>query len=86
MSPGEKFFHAHQAGKRLTLRQAVRANCAICMGMYIDGRVDCDMADCPLFRWRPYGNKEQDANQSPGKRRGGTGEGLRKWREAQAAK
>ena len=85
MTPGEKYFDAHQAGQRLTLRQAVLAQCAACTSMYADGRVDCEMPECSLHPFMPYRIGRDTELKRPG-RRGGNGEGLRKWREAQAAK
>lgn len=41
-------------GERLTLRQAVLATCAECMGRYADGRLDCKIPECPLYPWMVY--------------------------------
>ena len=35
---------------------AVLAKCYECMCEYADGRVDCEIKDCPLYRWMPYKN------------------------------
>jgi hypothetical protein len=41
----------------LSLRQAVSANCALCLGFYVDGKHDCEMPECPLYPWAPYKKK-----------------------------
>ncbi len=41
--------------KRLTLRD-VRAKCKDCCCDYVDGRLDCEMPDCSLYPFMPYGN------------------------------
>jgi len=39
----------------LTPMQAIVAQCAHCSGWYVDGKVDCDCPDCPLYLYMPYG-------------------------------
>lgn len=51
---GKKELIAHLEGKRLTLKQAIYANCYDCVGFYYDGRVDCETKDCPLHPFMPY--------------------------------
>jgi len=51
---GKKELLKHLAGELLTLKQAVIANCYQCNAGYIDGRVDCKTADCPLYGHMPY--------------------------------
>jgi hypothetical protein len=41
-------------GKALTQQQAIKAKCYECCGYYADGKVSCDMPDCPLFAFHPY--------------------------------
>jgi hypothetical protein len=41
-------------GKRLTLKEAVLAKCAECCCFYADGRRNCGIEHCPLYRWMPY--------------------------------
>lgn len=41
-------------GDKLSLKQAVLAKCYDCMGGYVDGRQDCGVNTCPLYRWMPY--------------------------------
>lgn len=40
--------------KKLTPRQAIRANCYQCAGYYFDGKIDCEVIDCPLRPYMPY--------------------------------
>jgi hypothetical protein len=40
---------------RLSFKQAITAQCAHCMGWYVDGRHDCECPDCPLYPFMPYG-------------------------------
>ncbi len=51
---GNKEFKKHEMGDRLTQRQAILAKCADCVGFYVDGKVDCQMPDCPLYPFMPY--------------------------------
>lgn len=44
-------------GVRLTQRQAIIAKCFECMGGYVDGKVDCKIADCPLYPFMPFKDK-----------------------------
>jgi len=44
----------HLAGESLTLSQAVKAKCCDCMAGYVDGRVSCELATCPLFPFHVY--------------------------------
>ena len=41
-------------GKRLTQREAIYAQCFICMGYYVDGKEDCGNKICPLYYYMPY--------------------------------
>lgn len=56
---GKKEIQKYLLGSRLTLRQAVIAKCYDCMCFYADGREDCEMLDCPLYPFMPYGTKPQ---------------------------
>ena len=47
-------------GEKLTLKQAVLANCYSCMGFYADGTIDCLISDCPLYPFMPYKNKAEN--------------------------
>jgi len=43
-----------RSGKRLSYKQAVLAKCYECMGYYADGKLDCEIPDCPLYGFMPY--------------------------------
>jgi hypothetical protein len=44
------------AGKPLTNREAIIAKCADCMNGFADGKIDCEIPECPLYPLMPYGN------------------------------
>lgn len=64
-SPGRKHLIRHLKGERLTLKQAVIANCFGCMGYYVDGRNDCGMPECPLYGWMPYRKDKTKGKRKP---------------------
>jgi hypothetical protein len=43
-----------------TLKNAVLAQCHMCLGYYRDGKVDCENTKCSLYSWMPYRKKEPD--------------------------
>lgn len=49
-------------GGRITHKQAVLAKCYECMGYCADGKVDCEIADCPLYLFNPYRNHHNSIN------------------------
>jgi hypothetical protein len=51
----------HYKGKILTQRKAILAKCYDCMGCYIDGKIDCKVITCPLYRWMPYKDEVKNA-------------------------
>jgi hypothetical protein len=57
---GKKELLKHLSGESLTLKQALIANCYSCNAGYIDGRVDCETAHCPLYGHMPY-RRDKDA-------------------------
>jgi hypothetical protein len=48
----------HLEGKRLNLKQAVNAHCFDCMGFYVDGKQDCNLAKCPLHSFMSYNENQ----------------------------
>ncbi len=52
---GVKELNKHLSGVKLSLKQAILAKCADCMGFYVDGKIDCDIPDCPLYPHMRYG-------------------------------
>ena len=57
-------------GERITHKQAVLAKCYECKGYCADGKVDCEIADCPLYLFNPF--RKQPVPQDRAKR----GEGV----------
>lgn len=57
-SSGRNFLLKHLYGDKLTRDQAIKAKCADCCGYYIDGRLDCEISGCPLYRYMPYRGKD----------------------------
>ena len=51
---GRQEYLKHLRGYRLTQQQAIHAKCYDCLGMYVDGKVDCRVPACPLYRYMPY--------------------------------
>lgn len=49
----------------ITLGQAVKAKCFDCCGYYEDGKVDCGVADCPLYPWMPFGKAKKERAKKP---------------------
>ena len=56
---GRKELLRHLEGGKLTLRQAVAAQCYSCTGYYADGKFDCGLLSCPLHAFMPYKNTER---------------------------
>ena len=53
-SKGRNMMLKHLSHERLTQREMILAKCFDCMGGYIDGRIDCQMDNCPLYPVMPY--------------------------------
>lgn len=51
---GSSDLRRHLAGESLTLSQAVKAKCCNCMAGYVDGRISCELKECPLWPFMPY--------------------------------
>jgi len=51
---GKQELIRHYRGKRLTLAEAITANCYECMGYYDAGAEDCGCPQCPLYPYGPY--------------------------------
>ena len=41
--------------KHLTTKQAILGKCYECMNGYIDGKEDCEMDNCALYEYMPFG-------------------------------
>lgn len=59
--PGKRHMLRFLNGERLTQAQAIAAYCYDCMGFYVDGKVDCGNALCPLHPLMPYNPSRQPA-------------------------
>ena len=46
---GKQELIRHYQGKRLTMSEAIKANCYECMGYYDAGAEDCGCPQCPLY-------------------------------------
>jgi len=44
----------HLKGEDLTLKQMVLAKCYDCMVGFTDGKLDCKVADCPIYPMMSY--------------------------------
>ncbi|MGA3280597.1 MAG: hypothetical protein ABSD50_06390 [Smithella sp.] len=51
---GKQELIKHLEGKRLTLKQAVYGHCFDCMGMFADGKHDCNLSKYPLHPFMSY--------------------------------
>lgn len=61
----EKYRNNH---KPLTPVKAIAAKCADCMSNYGDGRVDCNIPDCPLYPYMPYSSDPRPKRKVSGTR------------------
>lgn len=50
----------HLRGDELTLRQILLAQCYSCCLGFVDGKHDCEIADCPAYQVMPYRVKKMD--------------------------
>ncbi len=41
--------------KQPSMKKAILGKCKDCMCDYVDGRMDCEIEDCSLYPWMPYG-------------------------------
>lgn len=53
-SSGRTQYLRYLHGERLTYMETVLAKCAECNCGYMDGRYDCGIPSCPLYRFMPY--------------------------------
>ena len=61
---GRKELIRHLKGERITRGEAIKARCYECLGYCVDGAVDCEMPECPLYGYMPYRNK-RESSESP---------------------
>jgi len=58
---GIKLLRKYLNGVTLTRGQAIRAKCSECMCYYEDGGMDCRNNQCPLYPYRPFKDKAEEA-------------------------
>jgi len=46
-------------GGTISKKAAILAKCFDCCGYYDAGRIDCEIPDCPLYPFMPYGKKKK---------------------------
>ena len=51
---GRKEYLRNRKGVKITFKQACLAKCFDCMGYYEDGRIDCQIENCPIYPFMPY--------------------------------
>jgi hypothetical protein len=51
---GRRLYLKNMNNEKITIKQRVIAKCFECSNGYIDGRVSCEIKDCPLFPYMPY--------------------------------
>ena len=59
-SRGRDLMVLYLSGKSITVKQAIIANCAECMGYYDDKKVDCENPLCACYQYMPYRQKEKE--------------------------
>lgn len=57
-SRGRTLYLKYLNGEQLTASQSIIAGCFCCMNGHIDGRLDCEIPQCPMYSWMPYRKKE----------------------------
>lgn len=50
---GVKDLARYYSGKKLHYKAMCLAKCADCMNGYLDGRMDCQIPDCPIYPIMP---------------------------------
>tara|TARA_B100001964_G_C13945583_1_gene470955 strand:+ start:103 stop:300 length:198 start_codon:yes stop_codon:yes gene_type:complete len=51
---GRKELKKYLRGDKITFKQAVLAKCYECMCGYTDGKISCEIPNCPLYKFMPY--------------------------------
>lgn len=41
--------------KRPSMIKSIKDKCMDCSSNYVDGRLDCEIPECSLYYWMPYG-------------------------------
>jgi hypothetical protein len=58
-SAGRTYMIKYLEGGKLSAGQAIKAACFCCEGYYLDGKVDCELPDCPLYPFMQYNKNKQ---------------------------
>lgn len=45
---------------RPSMSKAIRKKCLECICSDTEGRIDCEIEDCPLYFWMPYGRLKKE--------------------------
>ena len=56
-SSGKRFLLKILQGDKVNRGDSLLAKCCECMGYYVDGRYDCEVPLCPIYRYMPYREK-----------------------------
>ena len=56
---GKKELIRYFARQPLTAKGSIHGKCYECMNGYSDGKVDCEIPDCPLYPFMPYRDGEK---------------------------
>ncbi len=83
MIKGQRQFEAFQAGKPLSFKGAILAQCYVCNGSE-EGGEDCLGVSCPLYQFMPYrkGREKKAKKDLSVEQRAEIGKRLKKGREA----
>ena len=57
---GRKELRKYLIGEKITYKQAVLAKCYECMCGYTDGKISCEIQNCPLYKFMPYKGAKQN--------------------------
>ncbi len=57
LAQGRNELKKYLEGKKITYKEAVLGKCYECNLGYADGKVSCEIPECPLFQYMPYKNK-----------------------------
>ena len=57
-STGRTYMIKYLKGGKLVASQAIKAACFCCEGYYLDGKVSCELPECPLFPFMPYSKQK----------------------------
>jgi len=61
VAKGKRELIKHLRGEQLTFRETLLAKCYDCLGYYRDGKMDCNVPNCPLYQFMPYREETKKA-------------------------